>query len=561
MAVTSSTGGTGGDTDMGIPKSRTLGDLLDEMAELYPNDEVLIFGEERYTWQQFKNNTDELAKGLLRLGVKKGDKVGILMSNRPQWLFVDFACAKIGAILAAFSTWYKARELGYVLNHSDATVFILMDRFLNNDYASILNEICPELASSQPGKLNSRNFPMLRTVICFSDKRYPGAYTFQQVMELGKFEAERELRDRQLQVDPKDIANILYTSGTTAFPKGVQLAHFGLIENGFNIGERQHLSHADCLWLAVPLFFSLASANAIMAILTHGGAIAMQESFDPAEAMKIIEQEMCTCYYAMPNMTIAIAHHRDRGKHNLSSLRTGVTIGPPETIKLTAELGAAEICNVYGMTETYGNCCVADGRWPLELRMVSQGQPLPGQEIKIVDAETRQPLPPGQVGEICVRGYITPGYYKDLDLNAKSFDSEGYLLTGDLGMMDEENRMYYRGRIKDLIKTGGINVSPLEVEEFLHTHPKVKQAHVVGVPDPIKDEVVMAFIEVKAGEMVTDAEIVDYCKGQIASYKVPKFIRFVKDEELPRTATGKVQKTALRELAMKEAPPEEGPAT
>lgn len=543
---------------MEMPRSRTLPDLLDEMAARYPGREAIVCGGRRLTYAQFRDGVRQLAKGLLRLGVRRGDKVALLMGNRAEWLLVDFAVASLGATLVALSTWSTARELRYVLRHADATTLITVDRFLRSDYMAMLAEICPELPRAPAGDLRSEGLPDLRRVVCLGQEGYAGAHRFRDLWELGGNVADAELKAVRGQVDPFDIAYILYTSGTTATPKGVQLQHYGLIENMFNIGERQHLTEADRLWLAVSLFWGLGCENALFAVMTHGGCIVLQESFEPGEALRLIEREACTVYYGTPNMTVALFEHPDRPRHNLRALRTGATIGPPQAIQMVMDLGATQICNVYGLTECYGNCSLTDAEDPVEVRLHTIGRPLPGMEIKIADPVTRRPLPPRAVGELCIRGYLTPGYYKDSEKNAAAFDAEGYLLSGDLGYFDDDGRLRFRGRIKDMVKTGGINVSPLEVEEVLLDHPKVDQAHVVGVPDERKEEALAAVVALKEGESASAEELRAFCRERLAAFKVPQHFRFRKRGDFPLTTTGKVQKVRLREELLAELRSEEG---
>jgi fatty-acyl-CoA synthase len=339
-------------------------------------------------------------------------------------------------------------------------------------------------------------------------------------------------------------------------PKGVTLAHGGVIENGFNIGERQHLTPADRLWLAVPLFWSFGSANALPAILTHGGCAVLQESFEPGEALELLDRERCSVYYGMANMARAMLEHPDRGRRRLGSMRTGLTIGLAEDIEMTMEaVGARELCNVYGSTETYGNCAVTDAHDPLALRLHTQGLPLPGMDIRVADPETRRPLPAGEVGELCVAGHVTPGYFRAPELDAAAFDGEGYFYTGDLGLVGDDGRVRFRGRLKEMIKTGGINVAPLEVEGVLLQHPDVKQAYVVGVPDRDKDEVVVAVLELHEAAAGDAGAIAAFCRERLASYKVPTRLVFRKAEEFPRTPTGKIHKPGLRDELATDRPP------
>jgi fatty-acyl-CoA synthase len=356
------------------------------------------------------------------------------------------------------------------------------------------------------------------------------------------------VRAAQAAVTPADPCVILYTSGSTATPKGVVLRHGSLIENGFGIGERQHLTAADRVWLAVPLFWSFGSANALPAIMTHGGSIALQEIFEPGEALALLDEKRCTVYYGMPNMARLILEHPDRQRRALATMRTGLTIGLPEDLQMTIDaVGARELCNVYGSTETYGNCAVTDARDDLALRLTTQGRPLPGMTIRVVDPESGRTLAPGEVGEFRVKGHVMPGYYNDAEQTRRAFDADGYFVTGDLGLIGDDGRVRFRGRLKEMIKTGGINVAPLEVEAVLLTHAAVKQAYVVGVPDRARGEVVVAAVEVHDDATASAEGLAAFCRERLAGYKVPTRFVFRKADEFPRTPTGKVQKPQLRD--------------
>jgi fatty-acyl-CoA synthase len=345
-----------------------------------------------------------------------------------------------------------------------------------------------------------------------------------------------------------DPCVILYTSGSTATPKGVVLHHGSLIANGFGIGERMRLTAADRVWLAVPLFWSFGSANALPALVTHGGSLVLQESFEPGEALALLDEQRCTVYYGMSNMARAMLEHPDRQRRALAAMRTGLTIGLPEDLDMTMEAVAArELCNVYGSTETYGNCAVTDAHDPPALRRATQGRPLPGMTIRVVDPESGATLAPGEVGEFRVKGHVTSGYYKDIEQTRKAFDADGFFLTGDLGLIGDDGRVRFRGRLKEMIKTGGINVAPLEVEAVLLAHPAVKQAYVVGVPDRVRGELVVAAVELHDGVPAAAETLAAHCRERLAAYKVPVRFAFRKADEFPRTATGKVQKPRLRE--------------
>jgi fatty-acyl-CoA synthase len=536
------------------PASRTLGDLLDEMAARAPQAEAVVFRDRRFKYAALKAEADAFARALLALGVRRGDRVALLATNRPEWLIAAFGAAKIGAIVAAISTFSTPRELAWTLDHCGASVLVTLEAFREQRYLDALRDLCPELASTAPGAIRCAPLPALRAVVALAETAPSGVLSLPQFLSRGAAVEDDALAAAQRAVRPDDIADILYTSGSTAAPKGVQLAHGPLIANGFDIGERMHVTAADRVWLAVPLFWSFGSANAVPALITHGGCIVLQESFEPGEALVLIERERCTVYYGMANMARALREHPDHPKRRLGAMRTGLTIGPAEDIAMTMEtLGAAELCNVYGSTETYGNCAVADTRDPLARRLHSQGLPLPGMRIRALDLATRQPLRPGEVGELAVAGYVTPGYYRAPELDAEAFDADGYFLTGDLGAVEPDGRVSFRGRLKEMIKTGGINVAPLEVEQVLMQHPDVVQAYVVGVPDPAKGELVAAALELRAGAAADAAAIRAFCRDRLASYKVPSRLSFRTASEFPRTATGKIHKPALKDELAAEA--------
>jgi fatty-acyl-CoA synthase len=533
------------------PRSRTLPGLLEEIAARDPAREFIVGAAARLSYAEARARARQLARGLWRLGVRRGDTVALLMSNRPEWLLVDFAVTILGATLVPISTWSRPRELAYVLDHCDAATLITADRLGGQDYLGMLAGLGGP-GSARLAKLRrvvvagGQDGSALTTVA--GGRAGEGMTAFEDLWELGSGVDGAEIDAAQAAVRPEDIAYILYTSGTTSTPKGVQLAHGGLIENMWNIGERQHLTADDRMWMGISLFWSFGCANALLAVMTHGGTIALQESFDPAGALALIERERCTVYYGTPNIALALTEHPDRARRDLRSLRTGAAIGPPPAMQMVMDLGAREICNVYGLTETYGNCAVTDAGDPAETRLSTVGRPLPGMEIRIVDRETRRPLPAGEVGEILVRGYLTPGYYKDPERNAAAFDAEGFLVTGDLGVLGDDGRLRFRGRIKEMVKTGGINVAPLEVEEVLLGHPAIEQAYVVGLPDARREEILAAAVVLREGRRVEPDSLRAFCKEALAAFKVPQAFRVLAREELPITATGKVQKFRLAEM-------------
>lgn len=515
-----------------MPDSRTIADLIDELAQRYPEREALVGSGERYTYRSLRSAVRRLARGLHALGVRRGDKVAILMGNRPEWLIADFAITLLGGVMVAVNTWATARELEHILTHSDARFLFCVPRFLKHDYAAMLGELEARL-------------PLLERVICVGSGGRRGWLSYGDVLSRGDSVEENVIDAAQRAVQPKDMAYILYTSGSTSLPKGVEIQHYALIENMWQIGERQRVTENDRLWLAVSLFWGLGCENALFNLLTHGGCVVLQEHFDAGEALRLIERERCTMFYGTPNMAQALYEHPDRSKRDLSSLRGGATIGSPEQIMRVVELGAREICNIYGLTETYGNCNVADARDPLDQRVANVGRPLAGVDQRIVDPHTGRVLPAGEMGEIRVKGYVTTGYYKDPARTAEAFDDNGYFKTGDLGLLDAEGHLHFRGRLKEMVKTGGINVAPIEVEEVLLSHPDVQAAFVTGVPDAVQDELVAAVIVRKNGASLTEQQVLEHCRKTLAAYKVPRLIRFAAEEELPLTTTGKVQKNRL----------------
>jgi fatty-acyl-CoA synthase len=560
---------------MARPRSRTFGDLVDELAAATPQAPALVSGSERLDFAALQARIDGFARALLAQGIGRDDCVALLCSNRSEWVVAAGAAAKLGAPVAAISTFSSPRELAYALEHSGAKALVTLSRFRDRHFLQALTELCPELARCPPGELHSTALPDLRSVVILdgdawryhtsppaqrgeregpTPQAWEGEVGRHGTLALAAFLARgagvdhQALARAQAAVTPDDIFLILYTSGSTAAPKGVTLTHGPLLANGFDIGERQHLTAEDRLWLAVPLFWSFGSANAMPAIMTHGGCMVLQEAFEPGTALGLIERERCSVYYGMANMARALLEHPDHPGRRLGAMRTGLTIGAPEDIALTIKaLGAAELCNVYGSTETYGNCAVTDADDPLPLRLTTQGLPLPGMTIRAVDPVTRAPLPPGEIGELAVHGYTTPGYFRAPELDAEAFDAEGWFLTGDLGSIEPNGHVRFRGRLKEMIKTGGVNVAPLEVEQILMQHPDVVQAHVVGVPDALKGEIVAAAVELRAEAKRDAAAITAFCRERLASYKVPTRLAFRAATEFPRTPTGKIHKPALRQ--------------
>lgn len=396
---------------------------------------------------------------------------------------------------------------------------------------------------------HAESLPCLRTLIHFGDRPYGDSIPYDEVFARGAEVPESALDEAAAAIDPEDVTYLLYTSGSTATPKGVQLQHYALIENMWHLGNRMHVTEEDRLWLAVSLYWGLGCENALFNLLTHAGCVVLQHHFEPGEALRLIEAERCTLFYGTPNMAQAMAEHPDRPRRDLSSLRSGGSTGSPEQLRRVIELGATEICHIYGLTETYGNCNVTDGRLdPPDKALASVGRPLEGVEQRIVDRESGAALGPGEVGEIQVRRYVTKGYYKDEDKNREAFTPDGWFRTGDLGMLDAEGYLYFRGRIKEMIKTGGINVAPVEVEDQIMALDGVRLAYVIGLPDAARDEIIAAVVVPEVPGALDEAGLAAQLKERLSAYKLPRRYLFVAERDLPLTTTGKVQKNALAEM-------------
>ncbi len=523
---------------MNKPLSRTVRAMLNEIAARDPDHCMVVDRGRHWSNREFDEEIDRCARALLACGIGHGDRVGVLAGNRVEWLVTYFAAMSVGAIAVGLNTWATARELSYQLEHAAVKLLFIEPRFRERDFMQLLAE-ARDLGAG---------LPLLMNVVTLDECVVMQTVFYQSFLATATQVDTDALAVAGALVKAEDVACLLYTSGSTALPKGVPLLHRGLIENMWEIGERQHLTADDKLWLAVSLFWSLACVNALFAVLTHGGSIVLQHHFDATEALRLIETERCTVFYGTPNMALALAEHADRAQRDLSSLRTGVTIGTPAQVQRVAELGAMQICNVYGLTETYGNATVTDAAMPLAQRIETVGPPLAGNRIRILDPETLTPLPPNTPGEIAVLGNVTKGYWNDPERTGEAFTTDGWFRTGDLGLLDENGFLYYRGRLKEMVKTGGINVAPAEVEQVLSAHPAVELALVTGIPDDRLDEALAAVIVLKSGAQTDIAALRAHCQGTLAAYKTPRHFRFVNAEALPLTTTGKLQRNRLKEL-------------
>jgi fatty-acyl-CoA synthase len=540
----------------------TIGKLLDDVAVRYPDNEALVYHERglRYSYREFNEVCRRVAKGLLKLGIRKGDNISIWAYNVPEWVLLQFATAKIGAILVTVNTSYKSAELEYILNQSDSKALIMVKSFKDTDYVATLNEVVPELVSSTVGQLDSPKLPFLKTVIFIGDDAPAGMLNFDRIMEMGSQVSDAELAAVEATLDCHDTINMQYTSGTTGFPKGVMLTHFNLTNNGFNIGECMKLTERDRLCIPVPFFHCFGCVLGVMACVTHGSTMVPVEIFDPLKVLQTIEKEKCTAVHGVPTMFIAELEHPEFATFDLSSLRTGIMAGsncPIEVMKkVISQMNASEITIAYGQTESSPVITQTRTDDAIELRVATVGKALPEVEVKIVDIESGETLPPGKQGELCTRGYLVmKGYYKMPDETAKAIDADKWLHTGDLAIMDENGYCKITGRIKNMIIRGGENIYPREIEEFLYTHPKISDVQVYGVPDRKYGEQVMAAVILKKGMEMTEDEVRDFCRGKIANYKIPKYVKFV--DSYPMTASGKIQKFKMRDMAIKELQLEE----
>ena len=546
--------------------THTVGSLLDEIACRYPDNEALVYHERglRYTYKQFNDACRLIAKGLLRLGIKKGDNISIWAYNVPEWVLLQFASAKIGAILVTVNTSYKSAELEYILNQSDSTSLFMVGSFKESDYVDVLSGVVPELATSKPGELSSPKLPYLKNIIFIGPDTPAGMLNFDSIIKLGEGVPDAELAAVEATLNCHETINMQYTSGTTGFPKGVMLTHSNIVNNGFNIGECMKFSEKDRLCIPVPFFHCFGCVLAVMASVTHGTTMVPVEIFDPLKVLQTIEKEKCTAVHGVPTMFIAELEHPEFSTFDLTTLRTGIMAGsncPIEVMKkVNSDMHASEITIAYGQTESSPVITQTRTDDAIELRVATVGRSLPDVEVKIVDIETGETLPPGKQGELCTRGYhVMKGYYKMPDETARAIDSENWLHTGDLAIMDEHGYCKITGRIKNMIIRGGENIYPREIEEFLYTHPKVSDIQVYGVPDKKYGEQVMAAIILKKGMAMSEEEVREFCKGKIANYKIPKYVKFV--EGYPMTASGKIQKFKMREMAIKELQLEDMGAT
>ncbi len=535
--------------------NRTLGDWLEYWASVTPDREYIVYSDRdlRFTWKEFNTRVDNLAKGMLAIGVKRGSHVGLWATNVPDWLTFLYACAKIGAVCVTVNTNYKQNELEYLCQNSDMHTLCIIDGTWDCDYVDMTYKMLPELRTCQRGHLVSERFPKMKNVIYIGQQKHRGMYNTAEILLLGNSVSDENLKKAKAEVTCDDVVNMQYTSGTTGFPKGVMLTHYNISNDGFFTGENMKFTQDDKLCVCVPLFHCFGVVLATMNCLTHGCTQVMVEKFDPLVVLASVHKERCTALYGVPTMFIAELNHPMFSMFDLTCLRTGIMAGslcPVELMRQVSEKMHLTITSVYGLTETSPGMTQTNIDDSFEKRCTTVGRNYPYVDVKVIDPETGKECPVGVQGEMCCKGFnVMKGYYKNPEATAEAIDANGYLHSGDLGVKDEDG--YYRitGRIKDMIIRGGENIYPREIEEFLYHLDGVSDVQVAAVPSKKYGEEVGAFIILKEGVSMLPDDVQAFCKGKIARYKIPKYVFFVK--EFPLTGSGKIQKFKLKDLALK----------
>jgi fatty-acyl-CoA synthase len=531
----------------------TIGDLFDRTVETYPDHPALISRHQhmRLTYRELQAQVNQCAKGLMALGLQKGQRIGIWSPNRAEWCITQFATSKIGAILVNINPAYRLHELDYALKQSECSALVLAPQFKTTNYVELIHALAPELSLSKAGKLKSALLPDLTTVICLGAEQIPGMFSWDEVLAMSDAVSDDHLLTRQREQEFDDPINIQYTSGTTGFPKGATLSHHNILNNGYFVARLQHVTHEDTLCIPVPLYHCFGMVMGNLGCVTHGATMVYpSEGFEPLAVLQAVQEEHCTALYGVPTMFIGELDHPDFGAFDLSSLRTGVMAGSPCPVEVMKRvitrmhMREVEIC--YGMTETSPVSTQTHLDAPMEKRVSTVGVIHPHLEIKIIDPESGKVVPLGTPGELCTRGYsVMLGYWNNAEATAEAIDPARWMHTGDLATLDAEGYINIVGRIKDMIIRGGENVYPREIEEFLYTYPKISEVQVIGVPDPKYGEEIMAWVKVKPGEQVTEEEVKEYCQGKIAHHKIPRHLKVV--DSFPMTVTGKVQKFLMRQ--------------
>ena len=538
-------------------QGETVGESFDRIAARWPGREALIVRHQhvRWTWGELADRVDRFAAGLIGLDLEPGDRIGIWSPNCAEWVVAQFATAKAGLVLVNINPAYRLSELEFALTKVGCRALITATSFKSSDYLAMLGDLAPELATDKPGALRLRRLPALRLVVRIGNAPAPGMIAFDDVPEHGSGQDLARLRQRERDLQFDAAVNIQFTSGTTGHPKGATLTHHNILNNGFFVGEAMRLTENDRVCIPVPLYHCFGMVLGNLACLTHGATIVYpSEGFDARAALEIVEAERCTALYGVPTMFIAELDHPDRRLFDLSSLRTGIMAGSPCPIevmrRVVTDMHMSEVTICYGMTETSPVSFQTSPEDPLERRVSTVGCVHPHLEVKIVDSDGHI-VPVGVAGELCTRGYsVMPGYWADPERTAEAIDETRWMHTGDLATLDAEGYCNIVGRIKDMVIRGGENVYPREIEEFLYRHPMILEVQVIGVPDAKYGEELCAWLRLRPEATLTEDEVRAFCKGQIAHYKVPRYIRFV--DGFPMTVTGKVQKYLMREQMKRE---------
>ncbi|MDR2765630.1 MAG: AMP-binding protein [Tannerella sp.] len=534
--------------------NRTLGQWLEHWAETTPDKEYIVYSDRnlRFTWQQFNRRVDDMSKGLMAIGVKKGTHIGIWATNVPDWLTFLYAGAKIGAILVTVNTSYKQNELEFLVKDADIHTLCITEGVFDGSYVDMVYEMAPELRDSQRGFMNSKRFPKLKNVVYIGQEKYRGMYNTSEILLLGRNIDDRLLEEARKQVDCHDVVNMQYTSGTTGFPKGVMLTHHNIANNGYLTGEHMAFTADDKLCVCVPLFHCFGVVLATMNVLTHGCTQVMVERFDPLLVLASVHKERCTALYGVPTMFIAELNHPMFNMFDLTCLRTGIMAGslcPVELMKQVCEKMYLQITSVYGLTESSPGMTQTRIDDPFEVRCETVGRDYEFTEVAVIDPETGELLPDGVQGEVCCRGYnVMKGYYNNPEATAEVIDRNGFLHSGDLGIRDANGNYRITGRIKDMIIRGGENIYPREIEEYLYHLEGIKDIQVAAVPSKKYGEEVGAFIILHEGAALTEEIVKDFCRGKIARHKIPKYVFFV--DTFPMTGSGKIQKFKLKDLSL-----------
>jgi fatty-acyl-CoA synthase len=536
---------------------RTIGDAFDEVVEKWGDRPAVVVRHQgvRWSYAEFGAAVDAFAAGLLGLGLEAGDRVGIWAPNNIEWLITQFATAKAGLILVNINPAYRKGELAYTLNKVACKALVLADRFKSSDYLGMLHSLAPEIADGEPGALQLKELPDLRSLVVIGDTAPDGMLRFDDIAAMAPEDASEQLARRAAAAQPDDPINIQFTSGTTGLPKGATLTHFNVLNNGYFVGQTMHFTEQDCLCIPVPLYHCFGMVLSVLASVLHGAKMVFpSEAFEARAVLEAVSEEKCTALHGVPTMFIAELEEPDFKSFDLSSLRTGIMAGAPCPIevmrKVISDMNMVQVTICYGMTETSPVSFQSAVDDPLEKRVATVGRVHPHVQVKIVD-ENGRVVPRGVSGELCTRGYcVMLGYWDDEKQTRESINKSGWMHTGDLAVMDEEGYCDIVGRVKDMIIRGGENIYPREIEEYLFRHPKIQEVAVFGVPDEKFGEAVACWIKLREGADMDEEEIRSYCNEQIAYYKVPKHIRIV--DEFPMTVTGKIQKFVMRDQTIEE---------